>query len=61
MGLAAHAEEIFATHLKRIAQHRRVAECGAMALHRLLGDLVEADAFDGGGGAEEVLLDEVLA
>ena len=59
--LAAHAELVFAADIERIAVDRRVAEGIAMATHRLLGDLLQPDAFDAGGGAGEILGDEIGA
>ena len=53
MRLAADAVGVFAADLERVAQHRRVAEGIGVAPHRLLGDLVEARAFDRRRGAEE--------
>ena len=61
MILAADAELVFAADVERIAIDRRVAEGVAVAAHRLLGDLVQADAFDAGGGAGEIFGDEIGA
>ena len=58
MRLAAQPEGIFAADIERVAIDRRIAERVAMAAHRLLGDLGEADALDRGRGAEEEALDE---
>ena len=58
MVLAAHAERIVAADVEHGAVDRRVAERVAVAAHRLLGDLVEADALDAGGGAGEIGVDE---
>ncbi len=46
MRLAAHAVEILAAHLQRVAQNGIVAEGVDMAAHRLGGDLGETDALD---------------
>ena len=58
MRLAAQAEEILAADLERMAQDRHVGVGVVVAACGLLGDLVEADALDGGRGAEEILVDE---
>jgi hypothetical protein len=56
--LATNAELVFAADVERAAIDRRVAEGVAMAAHAFLGDLLQADAFDAGGGAGEILGDE---
>ena len=61
MLLAADAVHVFAADIERLAQHDVVAEGVAVAAHGFLGDFGEADAFDGGGGAEEEALDEIGA
>src|SRR4029077_1880334 len=58
MRFAAQAERIFTPDIERAAVDGRVAEGVAMATHALLRDLGEADAFDGGLGAEEETLDK---
>src|SRR5262249_43464163 len=59
MLLAAYAELIFAADVERAAVDRRVAKGVAVAADRLLGDLLEADALDTGGGSGEILGHEV--
>ena len=58
MRLAAHAEGIVAADIERVAIDRRVAEGEAMALDRLAGDFVQADAFDRGRRAGEIGVDQ---
>ena len=59
MRLAAHAVQVLAADLERMAQHRHVAERVAMPPRGFLGDLAEPDALDARGGAEEELADEI--
>ena len=59
--LAAHPVGIFAADVERVLVDRGVAEGVAVTAHRLLRDLVEADALDAGRGAGEEGLDEIRA
>ena len=58
MAFAAQPQRILAAELERAHQHRIVAEGAGVAAHRLLGDLLQADALDHRGRAGEVLVDE---
>ena len=58
MRLAAQAEGVVAADIQHAAIDRVLAMGGAMAGHRLLGDLGEADALDRRRGAGEAGLDE---
>ncbi|MNU94222.1 hypothetical protein D3C71_841800 [compost metagenome] len=53
---AADAVGILATRIQVIGQHRVGAERGAVLAQRFFGDLEDADAFDVGRGAGEVLV-----
>ena len=57
--LAAEAEGVLAADVERGAVDRRIAEGVAVAPHRLLGDLGQADALDRRRRAEEVAVDEL--
>src|ERR1700741_1569274 len=59
MRFAAYAIGVLAADLERFAQDRRGRESELMALGRLAGDLVKADALDLAVGAGEVSRDEV--
>src|SRR4029077_6013565 len=61
MRLAAHAEQILAADVKRMLEHRHVAERVAMAPRRFLCDLIEPDALDARRSAEEEIADEIGA
>ena len=58
MRFAAQPHRIFAADLERVAQHRRGSEGVGVATRGLLGDLVEAGAFDRRRSAEEEAVDE---
>ena len=58
--LAAHAHGVVAADVEHRRVDRRIAEGVAVAAHGLFGDLGEADAFDAGVRAGEILVDEVL-
>ena len=55
MRLAAQPVGIFAADVERVPEHRIRAERIVMAAKRLFGDLGQADAFDLGRGAGEIL------
>jgi hypothetical protein len=57
--LAPQPVGVLAAHIQRVAVDRRVPERVPVAGHGLLGHLLDADALDGGRGAEEVLRDEI--
>ena len=56
MFLAAQPEGEIAADVERIAEHERVAVGHCVALHRLLRDLLHANAADGAVGAGEITL-----
>ncbi len=58
MILAAQAELIDAARIEHVLVDRVVAIGDRVAAHRFLGDFGQADAFDRGRGAGEVLVDE---
>ncbi len=58
MVLAADAVHVLAADIEAVAIERRVAEGVAVTAQALFRDLLQADALDGGAGAEEELVDE---
>jgi hypothetical protein len=61
MVLAAHAQRVVAADVEHRLVDRRFTESVAVAAHGLFRDFCEADAFDAGVRAGEILVDEVLA
>ena len=59
MVFATQAEGIVAAHIQHVAIDRIVAERVAVTAHAFLGHFLDADAFHGGGGAGEILFDEL--
>ncbi len=58
VAFAAHAIGIFAADIERVGKDRILAESRRVARYGFFGDLGQTHALDGGGGAEEILLDE---
>ena len=58
MLFTAHAESIFAARVERGGEYGILAIGKAMHTHRLLGNLVDTDAFDIACGAGEIFFDE---
>src|SRR6185312_13195311 len=61
MRLATEAEGVVAADIEAVLEHRARAERIVVAADRLLGDLLQADALDGGRRTGEVGVDEVRA
>ncbi|MNV07343.1 hypothetical protein D3C71_977650 [compost metagenome] len=58
VAFAAHAIGIFAANIERVGKDRILAEGSRVAGYGFFGDFSQTDALDGGGGAEEIFLDE---